>query len=874
MGLKTYQKKRDFRKTSEPAGKVKKSKSGHLYLIHKHAARRLHYDLRLELNGVLKSWAVPKGPSLDPSEKRLAVHVEDHPVDYGSFEGIIPKDEYGGGTVMLWDKGEWEPENDPEDGYKKGRLKFKLKGKRLRGSWALARMSGEASDDGKNWLLIKHRDNEAKNLKDFDILKEETDSVETGRSMDEIADDKDDVWHSSDSNGKKSKKPSTGNIKRSNTPAKQIKTAGLEKAKKTALPNKIKPMLASLVSDPPKGDDWLHEIKLDGYRILCRIDDGSVKLITRNGNDWTKTFSAIAKAAKALQLKQAVIDGEVVVLRPNGTTDFQALQNILKGVEKGTLFYYVFDILYFEGYDLTKMPLIKRKELLEQVVKNGKRTRLIRYSDHIKSQGESVFKNACQYSLEGIISKKADSSYEQKRSRNWLKIKCVKRQEFVIGGYTEPGGSRKGFGALLVGYYSGSDLIYAGRVGTGFDDKTLRTITPMLKKIERKTTSFKKPPTGREAKGVHWVQPRLVAEVIFAAWTNEGLLRAPSFKGLREDKKPKEVVRENKLSPKKTQSEAKKSLSQKLSGGNPMSKNGKNVIAGVLLSNPDKVLYPENGITKSRVAEYYEQVAEWMLPFVAKRPLTLVRCPDGYKKQCFYQKHVNDAVPDAIRGIKIREKEGDEIYIVIDDTRGLVSLAQMGALEIHPWGSREDKIEKPDIMIFDLDPDAAVAWKDVIAAAFLLRDRLQNLGLTSFVKTSGGKGLHVIVPLARSSSWDEMKAFSEAITKSIVKEGPDKYIATMSKEKRKNKIFIDFFRNTRGATNVAPYSTRAREGAPVSMPVGWDELTPKLKADGFNIENSLKRLKSLKKDPWDKFFATNQNITAAMKKRLAPATLL
>ncbi|MBI4830272.1 MAG: DNA ligase D [Candidatus Lindowbacteria bacterium] len=827
MSLKPYQYKRDFRRTPEPKAQEATTGSGYSYVIHKHAARRLHYDLRLELDGVLKSWAVPKGPSLDPSEKRLAVQVEDHPIDYASFEGIIPPGQYGAGAVMVWDRGEWEPAGNPQEGLAKGRLTFRLHGEKLRGEWTLARMSGEAGDGGKNWLLIKKRDAEAHPTQTGDILEDQPLSVLTGRSLEEIREAGDKAW---------------------------VDPSKLTGARKSPQPKEFRPQLTTLVEKPPAGEQWLHEIKYDGYRLVCILRNGKARLLTRSGNDWTRKFSEIARAVEKLPIKQAIRHGEAVVLTPDGVSDFQALQNVLSGVHDGTLIYYVFDIAYCQGYDLTATPLIERKEFLKPLLEGRSAVPTVRFGDYIRGQGSIVSEQACQYGLEGIISKRADSGYIQARSRSWVKVKCLKRQEFVIGGYTGPSGARRGFGALILGYYdAGGNLIHCGRVGTGFNEETLDQIYGKLRKREREKPVFANPPTGREARGVHWVEPELVAEVEFGSWTREGVLRQASFKGLREDKLPSEV--------RLTKPESNQRRGKAMRGVK---------IAGVKLTNPDRVLYPELGFTKTDLSELYEQIAEWILPHITHRPLTLVRCPEGYDKECFYQKHLDDTMPENIRGVRIKENDTEEVYVVIRDLPGLISLVQMGVLEIHPWGCRDDQPERPDLLVFDLDPGPGVAWEDVNAGARLLHDYLSELGLQSFVKTSGGKGLHVLAPLVRRSSWRELKAFARAIAEDIARSEPSKYVATMSKAKREGRIFIDYVRNSRGATNVAAYSTRARKGAPISTPLAWDELSSTPSSAVYTVKNLLHRLRSLKRDPWEGFFSLRQSITKQTISRMGP----
>jgi bifunctional non-homologous end joining protein LigD len=874
MGLDRYLEKRRFERTPEPTGKVEASPAGNLYIIQKHDASHLHYDLRLELDGVLKSWAVPRGPSLNPADKRLAVHVEDHPIEYGTFEGIIPEAEYGGGTVMLWDRGTWEPEGDPREGYAKGDFKFKLHGVKLKGNWVLARMKGKAGGDGKNWLLIKKRDSEAISGSDPEPVETMNRSVASGWTMQEIASQRDKFWYegeellrggvSDDISQPKSVRSKGG---KEGAARVRIDPASLSGARPARQPGFINPELATLVSEPPQGENWVHEIKYDGYRILCVLSDGQAKLFSRNERQWTDRFPEIAEAAAQIPVESAILDGEIVVVDQQGRTDFQALQNILQGTRSGRLVYFVFDIAFCAGYDVTQTPLIERKKLLKSILREGLP---ILYTDHIQGQGEAVFDNACRLGLEGIISKRADSIYEQRRSRSWLKVKCFMRQEFVIGGYTDPGGSRAGFGALLLGYFDpGGGLVYSGKVGTGFSEKTLEALSERLRAMETGKPPFINPPAGYEAKGAHWTRPELVGEVEFSAWTEDGILRHPSFKGLREDKNPKDVVLEH--AQEKTSSG---DAEQSRTAANPKPPGGNKAItpegspSSVALSNPDRVLYPEIGITKRALAEYYADVADWIMPHLAKRPLTLVRCPEGLGKECFFQKHLGDAAPDALRSIPIMEKDGQVYYSVADNIDGVIALVQMGALEIHVWGSREDKLEQPDMMVFDLDPAPEVEWPGMLKAARLLRERLSELGLESFVKTTGGKGLHIVAPLTPEADWDTVKAFSRAVAESVVRETPAEYIATMSKEKRKGKIFIDYLRNGRGATSVAAYSTRSRQGAPISTPVAWDELTADLKPDSYNIQNIRHRLATLREDPWADYFTIRQQITSEMRKKV------
>ncbi len=876
MSLKEYKRKRDFHITPEPVGGKSNIATERRFVIQKHAASRLHYDFRLEHDGTLKSWAVPKGPSLDPSVKSLAVQVEDHPIDYATFEGVIPKGEYGGGTVMVWDQGTWEPEVDADKGLKQGKLKFHLHGEKLNGSWALVRMGGRAGDGGKNWLLIKHRDEDSKSTAKYDVVNREPKSVLSGRDMEQIAADADAVWSSNGKHGSKTKvKANKRRLNRGRNVRSRVTEASLAKvagAKKAPFPDKFSPQLATLASRVPDGDQWLHELKFDGYRILAFFEGSKeIRLVTRNGNDWTARFSMIADALRELKIRNAVLDGEVVALDKQGVSNFQQLQNSLKAGDTASLAYYVFDVPYLYGYDLMQSPLVDRKKVLARTLRsvNPANDGLVRYSDHIEGQGESVLQHACRSAMEGIIAKRADGAYHQFRSPDWLKLKCLKRQEFVIGGYSKPAGSRIGFGALLLGYYDGGELKYAGRVGTGFTSQSLKQLASELKKRRIKESPYKNPPTGSECRGVNWVKPDLVGEVEFTEWTTDGRLRHPSFQGLREDKPAAEVVREMPKSPKKladkTSRNGKVLTKPKTSRASSKPANVEITVDGVRVTHPDRVLYPDDGFTKHDLAEYYERVADWILPYVARQPLTLVRCPGGHTGECFFQKHITGAAPDTLHGVPIKEKGKKVEYIALDDTAGLISLVQMGTLELHPWAAREDNVERPDYLVFDLDPGEGTTWKDLIRGALELRNLLESVGFTTFLRTSGSKGLHVVVPIDRRTTWDDVKQFARSVAEKMTREAPDRYIATMSKAKRSGKIFIDYLRNQRGATAIASYSTRRRKGAPVAAPIAWDELNAKTCPDTFNITNIPKRLDNLKKDPWADFFRVRQSITATIQ---------
>ena len=611
-------------------------------------------------------------------------------------------------------------------------------------------------------------------------------------------------------------------------------------AKKAKLPAFVQPQLATLVDSVPQGDEWLHEIKFDGYRILCRIDNKHARFLTREAQDWTGRFGALVEAAQGLPLRQAFLDGEVVALEENGKTNFQLLQNSIKQNNTATLVYFVFDLLYLDGSDLTRSPLRERKKILEQILKPKRAKKApnsLRYSEHWIGQGDELYQESCRKGLEGIISKKADQPYRSGRGRDWLKIKCSKNQEFVIGGFTEPAGSRSGLGALLVGVHDEKgNLLYAGRVGTGFTQQSLKELRSRLNSLERDSAPFINPPKGAEARGVHWVEPRLVGAVAFTEWTTDNLLRHPSFQGLREDKPAKQVTREN--------------VNRQKNSPAPVSQ-GNVEIAGIKLTHPDRVLYPDQGITKLELAHYYEQVADWMIPHLKGRPLTLVRCPEGYKKQCFYQRHVTESLRDPIQSIRVKEGRSTVSYVAVDSPAGLIALVQMGVLEIHTWGSRQDRLEQPDRLIFDLDPDPALPWQQIKEAAETLRDRMSGLGFSAFVKTTGGKGLHVVVPITPKQDWEAVKLFTKKVAEDLVREAPQRYTATMSKSKRKGKIYIDYLRNTRTATAVCAFSTRARANEPVSAPVHWNELATDVRGEYFTIRNVPQRLARRRTDPWE-----------------------
>lgn len=880
--LAEYKQKRHFDRTSEPRARIA-ARQGRSFVIQKHDASRLHYDFRLELDGVLKSWAVPKGPSLDPKVKRLAVEVEDHPVEYGEFEGVIPQGEYGGGTVLLWDTGTWEPVGDARTGYRSGKLKFKLFGEKLHGGWILVRSSSSRkTSDGKVWLLIKERDDSAQNSDVGDILEDAPLSVVSRRNLKDIASAKDRVWPSKRSGALRhgtKRKANHGPPKRiskvhSTTKASRSLVAQIAGAEPAELPASMEVELATLTEEPPEGDQWLHEIKFDGYRMVCRIDGDEVKFISRNQQDWTDRLQPLASAVQRLGIAKGLLDGEIVCLRSDGTTDFQALQNAFRDGRMTDLHYYVFDVIYLDGYSLMGVPLEERKRVLKDLLSTPRPSEIqpnkIHFSDHLEGSGKELIENACGLHLEGIISKRRDKPYRAGRGADWLKIKCLKSDEFVIGGFTEPTGSRSDLGALLVGYFDEQgELKYSGKVGTGFDRKTLDSLLKKLSPLERKLSPFSDLTrrTG-QVRTAHWVKPVCVAQVTYGSKTTDGKLRHASFQGLREDKPAADVHLEKAVPVTRLvkKSEPRQKLKRAKEVNSPQ---GQDRLHGVELTSPQKLLYPKDGITKLDLATYYADIAEWIMPHVVNRPLSLVRCPNGIDEESFFQKHPGSATPSELGEVSIEEKNGPEKYSVVKDVQGLISLAQISAVEIHAWGSRTDNIEKPDRLVFDLDPDPAVDWQKVVESARQIREFLEALGLKSFVKTTGGKGLHLVVPIDRRHQWEEVKSFCRLVAETIADTAPALYTAKMTKAVRSNRIFIDYLRNGRGATAIVPYSTRARAGATVSAPLTWKELTPQITSDHFNLVNIQKRLKSLRKDPWAEINTVRQSLTKPMKKLLS-----
>ncbi|WP_027211187.1 DNA ligase D [Burkholderia sp. WSM2232] len=1020
--LDLYNRKRRFDETPEPAGTRPARKRGGRgaarpeaaeglsYVIQEHHARRLHYDFRLELNGALLSWAVPKGPCLDPSVKRLAVHVEDHPVEYGSFEGEIPPGNYGAGTVIVWDRGTWEPVGGPAEAaraYRAGKLKFHLHGEKLHGGWTLVRSHMRGNADKEQWLLIKERDDEARDESEYDILEKRPGSVLGGASAPAAT-----TGATTAAKAKSGSRAATGKSRsasvrgdpkrpdivatRSNESLRELAASpAIEGAVKARLPAALKPQLATLVDATPPGDDWVYEIKFDGYRVLARIDASAkghgVQVFTRAGNDWTAKFSRQVKAFGQLGLESAWLDGEAVVLDEHGVPSFQALQNAFDSNRPQDIVVYLFDVPFLNGYDLRGVPLQQRRAILRALLEPVDDS-VLRFSNDFEFSADDLLKSACDMALEGIIGKRRDSGYVSGRSATWIKLKCRRRQEFVIGGYSEPSGSRTAFGALLLGVHdSKGKLQYAGRVGTGFDAALLRSVKKELDAHETKRMPFASQPRERSRTPVHWVEPVLVAECNFAEWTSDGIVRQASFVSLRKDKPARQIVKE---APRKgddvqqqTDSEAdtapKKSAArgkgtggegnaqasgagQKSGGSEAQEKprktaaktsrvmstdgvgdNGKKParsaaktaakaaaetaeepakkpaksaakspaksatksaakaeaksgastkrtadtdtdtdtdtqspasrsrkssspaeVAGVRISHPDRVIDKTTGARKIDLVQYYESVAQWMLPHLVDRPVSLVRAPEDIGGELFFQKHTQKlSIPNITQHPGL--DPGHPPLITVDSAKALVGAAQMGTIEFHTWNGVASNIEKPDRVVFDLDPDPSLGWERMIEAALLTRTLLEELGLTSFCKTSGGKGLHVVVPLAKHAGWDEVKGFSQAVAQHMASTLPKYFSAKMGAQNRKQKIFVDYLRNNRGSSTVAAFSVRARPGLGVSVPLAWDEVAQTTGGDQWNIRNLHERLAQLKSDPWAEYAKTRQRITAAMRKRLS-----
>ncbi|UQB29695.1 DNA ligase D [Pseudomonas tremae] len=843
-----YTRKRNFDVTSEPAESQRKgkTKSGALsFVIQKHDARNLHYDFRLELDGTLKSWAVPKGPSLDPKQKRLAVHVEDHPLDYAGFEGSIPKGQYGGGDVIVWDRGIWQPHGDPQKTYSEGKLKFTLVGEKLTGEWALVRTRLKGSGSKEQWLLIKEKDAIARPADEYDITQEQPQSVISGAHVGAARSTPD---------------PAKGKAKaaapKAATKKKPVKS-------KTVFPDALSPQLATLVDAPPAGE-WLYEIKFDGYRMLTRIQKGEVHLFTRNGNDWTERLPELVKALGALKLQDSWFDGEAVVLDEEGLPDFQGLQNAFDEGHSKKILYYLFDMPFLSGEDLRELPLEQRRDALKQVL-DSQRSRLLRYSDDFQAGHQDIVASAAAMGLEGVIGKRAGSAYVGKRNADWIKLKCRLRQEFVIVGYTAPQGSRSAFGALLLAVNDDKQgVVYAGRVGTGFTEQTLKQLQKKLQPLQREGSPLGSKLSSAQARGVQWVEPQQVCEVEFAQWTREGILRQAAFIGLRSDKPASDVVREE-AQPAKVADHTKAASTAPRIG--KKAAKGRVDVAGTGISHPDRVIDSKTGTKKVELAQFYQSIAEWILPHLNKRPVALLRCPEGIDGEQFFQKHAEHLAIPHIRQLDRTLDPGHAALMEIDSPEALVGAVQMGTIELHTWAATHNRIETPDHFVLDLDPDPALPWRSMIEATQMVLAVLEELGLEAFLKTSGGKGMHIIVPLARQADWDTVKAFSKAIAEFVSRQLPERFTATMGPKNRVGKIFIDYLRNSRGGSTVTAYSVRARPGLPVSVPIALDELAGLTSSAQWDINNLEARLNQLKDDPWAGY-SNRRKITQKMWKQL------
>jgi bifunctional non-homologous end joining protein LigD len=853
--LDDYNRMRDFSATSEPAAVKRtgrKNAKNHAlqFCIQKHDASRLHYDFRLELDGALKSWAVPKGPSLDPKVKRLAVHVEDHPLDYATFEGSIPEGHYGAGDVIVWDRGVWIPQDDPAKAYAEGRLKFELQGEKLEGLWNLVRTHMPGKQE--QWFLIKHQDGAARPESDYDVVSAEPDSVLSERTI----------------VGKAPKVGKPKPIKKLAAAARKPASAPLTGARKAKLPDTLKPELATLVEKAPDGP-WSYEVKFDGYRIMARIDHDEVRLFTRNGHDWTHKLPEQAKALAGMGLESAWLDGEMVVADEQGVPDFQALQNAFEAGRSAGILYYLFDLPYLNGVDLREVPVEERRAALATVL-NASKNPLLRFSDAFGEDPQALLNSACQMRMEGLIGKRLGSPYVSRRSSDWIKLKCKHRQEFVIVGFTDPKGSRNAFGALLLGLHDrdSGELRYAGKVGTGFTEATLNSIHQQLKPLQVKKVPVVNPPTGVELKGVHWLKPELLAEVAFAEMTKDGSVRHAVFHGLRDDK-PAQDITEERATAVKTAS-AKKPAAKPSAASRKKAEPAPSQVGldegKVRITHPDRVIDASSGTTKVQLAQYYASVAEWILPQLKDRPVALVRAPDGIAGELFFQKNAERL---AIPGITtLDQKLTGQPMMVINNAEALIGAVQMSTVELHTWNATSDNLDKPDRFVLDLDPDPALPWKRMVEATQLTLSVLDELGLKAFLKTSGGKGIHLVVPLTRKLGWDEVKDFSHAIVSHMAKLLPERFSAVSGPKNRVGRIFIDYLRNGLGATTICAYAARTREGLPVSVPIFREEVETLKGGNQWNIHNVHERLAEVGDEPWADLKKTRQTITAEMRRRV------
>jgi bifunctional non-homologous end joining protein LigD len=824
--LALYKKRRNFAVTQEPADGGKPGVEALQYVIQKHWASRLHYDLRLELDGTMKSWAVPKGPSYDPADKRMAVQVEDHPISYNSFEGQIPPKHYGAGRVIIWDRGYWVPIGDPREGYRKGKLKFELHGHKLQGHWTLVRMHGHSDEKQPPWLLIKEHDGLERPASEFSVVEEMPDSVATAAPI------------SPASHG-----PPKAVLAKKTSPQKP--TENMKALPKVVLPEKLSPQLATLVDGPPKDTEgWMWELKFDGYRMLARVERGKVRLFTRNSHDWTAKMPTLAHAIAGLTLKSGWIDGEVLVLDANGTPDFQALQNAFDAQSTEKLVFYAFDLPYAYGRDLRGLPLVERRELLRAIVEKSP-TERVRFSEAFEARPADLVSSACKLGFEGVIGKLKAGAYVSRRSADWIKLKCSHRQEFVIGGYTDPQGSRTGMGSLLLGVHDNNGVLrYAGNVGTGFSERVLADLSQKLKALRTTGSPFANPRA--IDKKARWVKPTLLAEVSFAEWTKEGKIRHSVFHGLRSDKPPKTIVQEK---PKRLNTNAHTRPDETTT---------------LRVSNSERVIDPSTGITKIELVRYYATVAPLMTQHLKGRPVSLVRAPEGVGGELFFQKHLDVGHMQGVKQLPQSLYPEHPPLLEVVAAEGLLSAAQMNAVEFHTWNARKDRIARPDRITFDLDPGEGVPWSHVQEAAILVRLMLTELRLPAFLKTSGGKGLHIVVPIKRLYEWDTVKGFSQAVVQHLAHTIPQRFVAKSGPKNRVGKIFVDYLRNGFGATTASAWTARARPGMGVSVPVEWSELEMLTSSAHWNVQTVGRRLPT-GNGPWREYDQAAVSIFNAMK---------
>jgi bifunctional non-homologous end joining protein LigD len=849
QALEEYHRKRDFNRTPEPSGSG--GREGDIFVVQKHAASHLHYDFRLRLHGALKSWAVPKGPSLDPSQQRLAEQTEDHPIPYAEFEGVIPAGNYGAGNVMIWDEGVWEPLGGGKRDYYQGKLRFILHGKRLRGAWSLTREKGEA----KKWYLVKEEDEFASTE---DILLQDT-SVVTGRTLEEIGADRDRLW-----------------TREQGLVVEEKKVFGHRDG--GSFPGLIVPQAATLLEKVPSGDEWLHEIKYDGYRMVCRIDagGGGARFYTRKGYDFTDRLRTLRRAVGRLPIERGWLDGEIVVFTPEGRSDFHALQNAFRSGRDRGIVYAVFDLMNYEGYDIRSAPLVERKALLAELIPPMDE---VRYVEHIVGQGDEFYQVACSRQLEGILSKQADSEYQSQRTRSWVKVKCAQRQEFVVGGYTESLAGRP-FGSLLAGYYNDKgELVFAGKIKTGYSAESSQSLLETMRKYEQAEPSFVNPPSGEEYRNPHWLRPALVAEANYTELSGTGLLRHASFKGLREDKDPREVRLEipqsmpEELEPEIPGQEVPGVAMGAAAGGDERGggagKDEKESRGGRTESRQEVMhprrgeakpqpVYPHERITREQILDYYSGVAPLMLPHLTDRPLTLIFCRTNIYA-CSFKKHATN-FPWPVKAI---DAGHEERYIAIDSVEGLQTLVGMGAIEFHGWQSRYINLERPDRLLFDLDPpeEPQIEWERLAEAALLVRIHLQEHGLESYLQTTGGKGYYVVAPLRPGAPWKVVTGFAKRTANELEAKYPERFTAKLAKEERGGRIYVDWMRNGRGAHAAEPYSLRARPGATIATPITWEELVTGIKPDSYHFGNIRERVGLLTTDPWEGFFELNQKLS-------------